>query len=109
MIEFKPPFTITSTTSRKMAVTITTPSTVLIMRGFDPRAQNLGSRILGEESLSGHMEPDPPPFRNRTVALCYKRAIQADRAFRRFSYSEFYRTRLMREISFALEPNFSYL
>src|SRR2546425_6551260 len=77
-IEFRPPFTITSTTSRKMAVTMNSPSTVLMMRGFDPRAQNLGPRILGEESLSGHMSPDPPSFRNRTVAVCYKRAIQAD-------------------------------
>src|SRR5260370_9547491 len=105
MIEFKPPFTTTSTRRRKMAVTITTPSMVLIVRGFDPRAQNLGWRKLGEESLSGHMEPDPPPFRNRTVALCYKRAIQADRAFRRFSDSEFYMTRLTVEICFAFEHN----
>src|SRR5260370_38509750 len=101
MIEFKPPFTITSTTSRKMAVTITTPSTVLIMRGFDPRAQNLRSRILGEESLRGHMEPDPPPFRNRTVALCYKRPIQPDRAFRRASDSQLYRPELTGELDFA--------
>src|SRR6267143_2134504 len=63
MIESKPPFTTTSTRRRKIAVTITTPSMVLIMRGFDPRAQNLGWRKLGEESLSGHMEPDPPSFR----------------------------------------------
>src|SRR3989441_3585752 len=83
-IEFNPPFTTTSTTRRKIAVTITTPSMVLIICGFDPRAQNLGWRILGEESLSGHMGPDPPSFRNRTVALYYKRAIQADRALRRF-------------------------
>src|SRR5467141_2172807 len=94
MIEFRPPFTTTSTTRRQIAVTITTPSMVLIMRGFDPRAQNLGGRRLGEESLSGHMGPDPPSFRNRTVALCYKRAIRADPALRRFSDSEFSRTRL---------------
>src|SRR5207253_11105173 len=54
-IEFSPPFTITSTTRRKMAVTMTTPSMVLMLRGFEPRAQNLGSRIFGEEVLSGHM------------------------------------------------------
>src|SRR5881296_1462339 len=72
MIEFKPPLTTTSTRRRKIAVTITAPSMVLIMCGFDPRAQNLGWRKLGEDSLSGHMEPDPPSFRNRTVALCYK-------------------------------------
>src|SRR6266851_3708756 len=87
MIEFRPPFTTTSTRRRKIAVTITIPSMVLIMCGFDPRAQNLGWRILGEENLSGHIGPDPPSLRNRTVALCYKRAIQADRALRRFSDS----------------------
>jgi hypothetical protein len=74
-IEFKPPFTITSTTSRKRAMTIIKPSMVLMMRGLDPRAQNLRSRIVVEENVSGHMSPDPPSFRNRTVTLCYKRAI----------------------------------
>src|SRR6266566_3279360 len=64
-----------------MAVTITTPSTVLMMRGFEPRAQNLGSWILREECLSGLMRPDPPSFRNRTVAPSYKRAIQADSGY----------------------------
>ena len=33
---------------------------------------------MGEECLSGLMGPDPPSFRNRTVAPSYKRAIQAD-------------------------------
>jgi len=57
------------------------------MRGFDPRAQNLGWRMLGEDSLSGLMSPDPPSLRKRTLVLCYKGAIQADHELRRFSDS----------------------